>query len=249
MTRYDLRTRDYLGVPTRKRHLNERLFTVVAPRYDCITRLLSFNRDACWKRRLVAALPDLPAPMCLDMACGTGDIAFQLAEKYPRGQVLGIDLTEAMLDVARARCHLPNVRFVRGDMGNTGLPSGSVDLITGGYALRNAGEVTEALREVHRLLRPGGIAAFLDFSRPANPLLSRTEAFLLTAWGGFWGVILHRNPAVYTYIADSLMASPDRRQLTRLFEAQGFRQRRLQYFFGGIVELRVVEVPAPGNTQ
>jgi len=98
-----LKSRERLADPIRKRELNEQLFSVVAPRYDAVTRVLSFDRDRVWKARMVAALPPVTAPVCLDLACGTGDISFLLAAKYPDGQVLGLDLTEAMLERARAR--------------------------------------------------------------------------------------------------------------------------------------------------
>jgi len=241
---FRLKPREYLGEAARKRHLNERLFTTVAPRYDFITRLLSFNRDRIWKRHLVNALPELPDPVCLDLACGTGDLTLLLADQYPGGDILGLDLTPSMLELARARVARPQVRFQLGDMARTGLEPGSVDLVTGGYALRNAGDLAETLREVHRVLRPGGRADFLDFSKPPGRAGQAVSHFLLKLWGGFWGLVLHRNPDVYGYIADSLKTFPDRRQLAAELEAAGLRVHAARRFFFGLVEWVTVVKPA-----
>jgi len=231
-----LNVRERLSDPQQKRELNEQLFSVVAPRYDAITRLLSFNRDRVWKERMVDALPPKTVPLCLDLACGTGDITFRLAAKYPDGRIIGLDLTEPMLERARARCPAPHIQFRRGDMGRTGLGSESVDIVTGGYALRNAGDLREVFAEIYRVLKPGGIGCFLDFSKPPGRTLQKVEALLLKSWGGLWGWIFHGDPGVYTYIAESLARFPDRRQLVMMFRSQGFEVQSSELFFCGIVQ-------------
>ena len=231
-----LNARERLSDPRQKRELNEQLFSVVAPRYDAVTRVLSLNRDRVWKERMVDALPPKTAPICLDLACGTGDITFRLAAKYPDGSVIGLDLTEPMLERARARCPASPIQFRRGDMGRTGLGSGSVDIVTGGYALRNAGDLREVIVEVYRVLKPGGIGCFLDFSKPHGRTLQKMEALLLKFWGGMWGWIFHGDPGVYTYIAESLARFPDRRQLAMMFRSQGFEVQSSALYFCGIVQ-------------
>jgi demethylmenaquinone methyltransferase/2-methoxy-6-polyprenyl-1,4-benzoquinol methylase len=231
-----LNARERLSDPQQKRELNEQLFGVVAPRYDAITRVLSFNRDRVWKERMVEALPPKTAPVCLDLACGTGDITFRLASKYPDGRIIGLDLTEPMLERARARCTAPHIHFQRGDMGQTGLGSGSVDIVTGGYALRNAGDLREVLAEIYRVLEPGGIGCLLDFSKPPGRTQQKVEALLLKFWGGLWGWVFHGDPGVYTYIAESLARFPDRRQLAMMFRSQGFEVQSSELFFFGIVQ-------------
>src|ERR1700758_1899763 len=107
--RFVLKIGDHLEDAEKKKYYNERLFSAVAPRYDFITRVLSFGRDAAWKRALISLLPSYDSPVCVDLACGTGDIAFLLAAKYPRGRIAGVDITERMLDIARHRNIHPNV--------------------------------------------------------------------------------------------------------------------------------------------
>jgi demethylmenaquinone methyltransferase/2-methoxy-6-polyprenyl-1,4-benzoquinol methylase len=231
-----LHVRERLSDPQQKRELNEQIFCVVAPRYDAVTRLLSLDRDRVWKERLVAGLPPRAAPVCLDLACGTGDITYRLAAKYPDGQIIGLDLSEPMLARARGRCTAPNIQFRRGDMGRTGLDSGSVDIVTGSYALRNAGDLREVLAEIHRVLKPDGVGCFLDFSKPRQRILQEVESLLLRCWGGWWGWALHRDPSVYTYIAESLDRFPDRRQLAAVLAAQGFTVQSSALFFCGVVQ-------------
>ena len=233
--------REDLAEPERTRKLNRELFTLIAPQYDEATRYLSLGRDAFWKDRLIAGLPKQAAPVCLDLACGTGDLTRRLAAKYPEGSVTGLDLTEAMLTQARLQSHSEKIRYIIGDMGHTGLPDNSIDIITGGYALRNAGDLQEALREVHRILKPGGTAVFMDFSKPANRGLQYIGHTIIKLWGGTWGWILHRDPRVYTYIADSLERYPNRRDLTEILQEIGFENLRTHHAFLGLIECLTVE--------
>ncbi len=245
-TRFDLKIQDYIRLPDRKRYYNERHFAAAAPRYDLATRAMSLGRDAAWKRRLVAALPDIPSPVCVDLACGTGDLTRLLAERYPRGTILGLDLTAPMLALARARIRRPNVRFTRQDMGDAGLATESADIVTGAYALRNAPELGRALDEIRRVLKPGGVAAFLDFAKPATRFLQAPEYRLLRAWCGFWGFALHANPEIHAYIASSLEVFPDRAQLRAMFADRGLDPTASRAFFLGITELVVLR-KSPGR--
>jgi demethylmenaquinone methyltransferase/2-methoxy-6-polyprenyl-1,4-benzoquinol methylase len=234
-----LNVRENLADPDRKRRLNERIFSIIAPHYDMINRGLSFGRDQSWKRYLIAALPQVAAPCCVDLACGTGDLAFLLATRYPEGKIVGLDLTEPMLVRARKANRFEHIEFRRGDMADTGLPDASVDIVTGGYALRNAADLAAALREVRRILKPGGAAAFLDFSKPPDGLRQRLQLGLLRFWGGFWGVMLHGEADVYAYIAESLRCFPDRIELGEMLEKEGLSTVSLRLFIAGMIECRV----------
>jgi ubiquinone/menaquinone biosynthesis methyltransferase len=239
--RFTLRIGNHLDTPEQKRCYNEKVFAEIAPRYDFITRALSLCRDSSWKRDLIAALPALDAPLCLDLACGTGAIAFSLARKYPDGRVAGLDLAAPMLDLASRRNKFPKVHFVRMDMGRLAFAAESADLVTGGYALRNAPDLETAMEEIQRVLKPGGVAAFLDFSKPEGRLAQRIEYWILKLWGGFWGILLHRNPEVYGYIAESLARFPDRLRLRSAFREKGLAVVFSRLYFLGITELVVVK--------
>jgi demethylmenaquinone methyltransferase/2-methoxy-6-polyprenyl-1,4-benzoquinol methylase len=243
--RFRLKAREWLDVPERKRAYNERHFAEAAPRYDLATRVMSLGRDAAWKRALVDALPGIPSPVCVDLACGTGDVAFLLAGRYPRGVVTGVDLSAPMLAIARERSRFTNVRFERGDLCELPFPDGSADIVTGSYALRNAPDLRTAIAEVHRVLAPGGVAAFLDFSNPASPHLRSLQFLLLRSWCGLWGLLLHGTPEIHGYVAESLRGFPCRNRMREIFREQGFDvSTELRFFLGitGILVLRKPEV-------
>lgn len=238
--RFRLKAREWLDAPGRKRIYNERHFAVAAPRYDTATRAMSLGRDAAWKRALIDSLPDLPSPSCVDIACGTGDVAFLLAGRYPGGVVTGVDLSAPMLAIARERNRFTNVRFERGDLCDLPFPDGSSDLVTGSYALRNAPDLREAIAEIWRVLKPGGMAALLDFSKPENGSLQRLQYLLLRGWCGLWGLLLHGTPEIHGYVAESLRAFPDRGRLLEIFQEHGFKVSAGPEFFLGITGLLVL---------
>jgi demethylmenaquinone methyltransferase/2-methoxy-6-polyprenyl-1,4-benzoquinol methylase len=224
--------------PDRKRLYNERLFAVVAPRYDIITRLLSLGRDGAWKRRLVRLLPGRQDCDALDLASGTGDILFALALRYPKGRVVGIDLSPQMISRARRRVVSGRaLHIVRASMDQLPFDDEGFDVVTGGYALRNAPDLSRVLAEVARVLRPGGHAVFLDFSRSPNRARWQLERRLLRFWGALWGVLLHRNPEVYAYIARSLAGYPDRTSLAAMLSRSGFVHIRSHALMGGFLAL------------
>jgi ubiquinone/menaquinone biosynthesis methyltransferase len=240
MARFILKIGDSLGTAEKKKYYNEKVFSEVAPKYDFITRALSFWRDASWKRDLIRSLPPQNVPVCIDIACGTGDIAFLLAEKYPQGCITGVDIAKPMLDIARARHAHHNINFIKADMSRLEFSSQLVDILTGGYALRNAPDLRTVIDEIHRVLKPGGTAAFLDFSKPTSVHLQKLEYWILKTWGSFWGRLLHGNPEVYGYIAESLRLYPDRLQLRDIFCEKGFVVKESRLYFLGITELFVV---------
>ncbi len=230
-----------LSNPDRKRSYNRNLFSVVAPKYDVVTRVLSFGNDGLWKRRLVGMLPKQITGQVVDIACGTGDIAEAIARQHPKARVLATDLNPDM--ILRAKRRLSGfgerVQALEADMTRLPLEKGSVDVLTGGYALRNAPDLQDALREVARVLKPGATAAFLDFSRVPNAVGFAWRYRLLRFWGHVWGRILHGDPEVYAYIARSLKSFPPRDRFHAMATSEGLRLKRSRLFFFGIMELSV----------
>lgn len=229
----------------RKRSFNRKLFDVVALRYDVVTRLLSFGWDQRWKLRMIRRIGRRNPSRIVDLATGTGDIARRLAAAYPGAEVVGVDLSEEMLSRARrltrrAFSGAGGIRFIPGDMNRLPFADSSVDLVTGGYALRNAPDLDRALSEVRRVLRPGGRFAFLDFSHNGFPRL-----WLVGFWGRLWGLLLNGNPATYGYIAESLGAYPPPEELLIRFRKAGFSGvRRIPLLFG---TMELFEGTLPGT--
>lgn len=238
---FDLKYRDYCGSAAGRQEFNRALFTEVAGHYDYVTTALSFGQDAHWKRCLIDALPPGDVSDCLDIACGTGHLTRLLARRYPSATVTGLDLTPAMLALATSLTPDGPISYREGSMAQLPFAPASMDIVTGGYALRNAPDFGVAVRQIARVLRPGGVAAFLDFSKPGHRFGQALGHILLRSWGGFWGLLLHGNPDVYAYIADSLALFPDRIRVRTVFEAEGLVLRSSRRFFGGLLELLVLQ--------
>ena len=208
------------------------MFHTIAPRYDFITRVFSYGMDRRWKRVCVerAALPE--RPLVLDLASGTGDFSRLVTRLYPGARAVAADLTERMLQLARAR---GVARAICADAESLPFPDGSFDGVFIGYGLRNFRNLPAVLREIERVTRPGGLLASLDFFLPANPWLRRLFLGYLYAQGFFWGLVLHGQPRVYTYIPDSLRTFVSVDEFSSLLRRAGYRPLETRRFLlGGI---------------
>lgn len=197
----------------RKKQLNSDLFSSLAQDYDSFTPLMSLWRDRAWKRRMVEMLPDMTSPVCVDIACGTGDVINSLAGRYRGANIIGVDLVMPMLVIARARHAADGASFLQQDMCNLGIQDGSVDILTAGYAIRNAPDLGKCLDEIHRVLKPGGMAAFLEFSKPRHWPFDVISCWTMAAWGKVIGWLFHWRPEVCVYVGESLKAFPDKKRL------------------------------------
>lgn len=225
-----------LATPTNKRRYVRRLFHTIADRYDLITVLLSFGRDAAWKRRLAQMARVAPGTHALDLACGTGDIAYEVAKQGAR--VVGLDVTERMIQLARAKQDgAGRVRFVIGDMMALPFPDASFDLITTGYGIRNVPELEPALAEIARVLRPGGLFLSLDFNRPQNAAVRAVYLAYLVVVGGALGWVLHRDPDTYRYIPATIVRYPGAPRVVSLLREHGFASAEWRRLLGGLMAI------------
>ena len=229
--------RQALSTPEGKSRYVRRLFATIADRYDFITVALSYGQDRRWKRRLVALAEPLTGRRALDLATGTGDIAFSLAARGAR--VVGLDLTHRMIELATRKASERNGRcsFLVGDMLALPFPQRSFDIVTTGYGLRNVPDLAGAVDEIARVLVPGGVALSLDFNRPANGLVRHAYLLYLTIVGSVLGAILHRDPDTYRYIPASIRRYPGADAVARLMESRGFTDVRCLPVLGGLMAI------------
>lgn len=236
--------------PDSKRQYNRQLFSTIADRYDLITALLSYGQDARWKRRLVAEASVAPGDRALDLACGTGDIAFRLAARGAR--TAGLDLTLRMLERAKGKT-APGSRpalsdaegfpapvlFLQGDMTRLPFAAAAFDLVTTGYGLRNVPDLRAAVDEIARVLKPGGRLLSLDFNRPRSAIVRTAYLTYLTVVGSILGLILHRDPDTYRYIAASLARYPGDEAVAVILRTSGFTNVRIVPLLGGLMSLHL----------
>lgn len=214
-----------------------RLFATIAPRYDLITRVLSFGLDRRWKTRLIDLAGVDAGTRQLDLACGTGDIAFAGARRG--ASAVGLDITPAMIDLARAKAGASRVSWLVGDMAALPVASLTFDLVTTGYGLRNTSDLTGALADIHRVLRPGGRLCALDFDRPERAAVRAVYLGFLTIFGSSLGVVLHGDPDTYRYIPASIRRYPGARGVADLMRAAGFADVRHVRVLGGLMAIHV----------
>jgi demethylmenaquinone methyltransferase/2-methoxy-6-polyprenyl-1,4-benzoquinol methylase len=226
-----------IATPDGKRRYVRGLFATIADRYDFITRFLSYGQDQRWKRRLIQLADITPADRVVDLACGTGDLLFDAMRCRP-ARAIGLDLTHRMLTRARSRLPTSNTGpgptvFIEGDMLALPFPSGGFTVVTTGYGLRNVPDLAQSIREIHRVLVPGGRFLSLDFNRPSNALARGAYHLYLTLVGAALGFALHGDPDTYRYIPESIRSYPGAAVVGRMLEDAGFHDVRvIRVLFG-----------------
>ena len=221
--------------PHAKSHYVRKLFATIADRYDLITAVLSYGQDARWKRQLVAMADVRPGERALDLAAGTGDIAFAVAARG--ANTIGLDITHRMLQLAAAKSSAAS--FVTGDMVNLPFPAASFDLVTTGYGLRNVPDLGAAIDEIARVLKPGGRLLSLDFNKPENAIVRAAYLSYLTIVGSTLGWVLHRDPDTYRYIPASIRRYPGARGVADQLAARGFDRVTVIPLLFGLMSLHL----------
>lgn len=224
----------------------EVLFDAIAPRYDQLNDLLSLGLHRLWKRQAVAWVAPQSGQRCLDLCCGTGDLALLLAERVrPTGVVLGLDAAAAPLQLAARRARRSpwlTLHWRQGDALATGLQDGWADGAVMAYGLRNLADPAAGLVELRRVLRPGGRAAVLDFNRldQASGPAARAAALFQRHYLRRVVVPVARRAGLeehYTYLEASLARFPSAAAQQQLARHAGFIQVSHQPLAGGLMGL------------
>ncbi len=221
----------------------EGVFDAVAGRYDVMNDLMSLGTHRLLKRALVELTRLRPGHRALDLAGGSGDVAALLATAVGAGgAVVLADINASMLRVGRDRMldeGCANVHCVQTDGSQLAFPDGSFDAVTVAFGLRNFVDKEAGLREMHRVLRRGGVAVVLEFAKArAGP-----PGLLAGLWGvyrGAWpmlGRLVVGDAAPYRYLVESIDRHPDQDTFTGMMEGAGFAEVECQDIFGGIVAI------------
>jgi len=220
------------------------LFRRVAPRYDFLNRLLSFRRDVGWRRFTAAKAGLTPGARVLDIATGTGDLAFELARYVGKeGQVIGLDFVEEMLVRARAKAQAYGLaeicQFVQGNALDLPFPDDTFDAATIAFGLRNVTDRERCLAEMRRVVRPGGRVLVLEFSRPVWPVFREIYFLYFRYLVPLIGRLVQGDPDTYRYLPETVMEFPDQEALAAMLRAAGLRDVHYYNLTGGISCLHV----------
>jgi len=211
------------------------VFQRIAPRYDLMNKLMTAGQDRTWRRFVVekAAVPR--GGSALDIATGTGDIAFELLTQGDTKLAVGADFAPAMMHVGQKRPQGNRVRWTTADALALPFPSASFDAITHGFLLRNVIDIPRALREQWRVLKPGGHVVSLDTSPPPRNLLRPFILFHLSVIIPTLGTLLTGQRDAYTYLPKSTVGFKAPDQIAALMREAGFAEVGYRRFMFGTV--------------
>ena len=219
------------------------MFDRIAPRYDLLNRLLSLGIDRRWRRFAVRQLAIPKGGMVLDIATGTGDVALEIASRTDASaKIVGSDFTQGMLVLGRDKiessAYRDRIVLVNAPCEALPHPDGLFDGVTIAFGIRNVVDRQRGLREMARVLKPGGRAVILEFAEPRNRLFRMIYYFYflrVLPWLG--GLISQRS--AYQYLPDSVLEFPDRQTFSAMMEQAGFVDVKFQDLTGGIAAVHV----------
>ncbi|MBQ8205692.1 MAG: bifunctional demethylmenaquinone methyltransferase/2-methoxy-6-polyprenyl-1,4-benzoquinol methylase UbiE [Alistipes sp.] len=216
-----------------KKEQVEEMFDNIAPNYDRLNHILSLNIDRIWRRRVMRIVRRSKARRIMDLATGTGDLAIAMAKRVDRTQILGVDLSEEMLAVARAKIQKQGleerIMLEKGDAENlTMVADGSLDAVTVAFGVRNFENMERGLSEIYRTLRAGGKLVVLEFSMPKNRLIRWIYSQYAHRLLPRIGAVISKDKRAYTYLPDSVEEFPAPERFAEIVRSVGFSSVRLR---------------------
>lgn len=232
----------------------EEMFDSISPVYDFMNKAMTLGMHHKWRDRALATLAKEYAPGeaprdIIDLATGTGDVAFELHKIWPEAKITGLDLSEGMLDIARKReAELPaadreKITFRKGDCMAIDAPDGSFDVATVAYGVRNFERLADGFSEIYRILRPGGRLCVIELSVPERKLTRGAYNVYTEYVIPYVGLYMSRHHTAYSYLPKSIAAAPQRRDLALLMRQAGFRHCRWKSLTFGVVTFYLAEKP------
>ena len=219
-----------------------RAFTAIADRYDLLNTLLSFNQDRRWRKSTVSALEMKGPQTVLDVATGTGKLARELERTVREGgSVVGIDFCEPMLRKAQAQ--IDSTRLVLATSESLPFPDNRFDGATIGFALRNVPDMEKTLREITRVMKPGGRVVCLEFSRPRRPITRSLHRLYLLRVLPIVGWLISGDKEAYLYLPRSIMEFPSAEDLKAVMEKAGLERVRFRFLTWGVVAIHIGTKP------
>ena len=225
-----------------KKEQVEQMFDNIAPTYDKLNHIMSLNIDRMWRRRVVRIIRRAEAERILDVATGTGDLAIAMAKRCKQAHILGVDLSEEMLAVARTKiakqCLGERIAVEKGDAEQLRMVAdSSVDAVTVAFGVRNFENLPKGLTEMLRVLKPGGKLVILELSIPRNPIIRwGYKLYFLKIIPAIGGCV-SGNRSAYEYLPSSVLRFPAPEKFMEMMQEAGFEQVRKKSFTMGICHM------------
>lgn len=215
------------------------MFDSIAPKYDLLNHLLSFQIDRSWRKKLIATVCSVNTKYVLDMACGTADVTIGLHKKGM--EVIGMDISAKMLEIARNKCQkdfgnapVPPITFIAGSSDKIPFPNSTFDAVTISFGIRNFDHREECIRELYRVLKPSGTLAILEFTIPTKNPLKSLYSFYFKKVLPMIGKHVSKQKTAYEYLPLSAFEFPQREAFCQELLKGNFTGVGYQSLSGGI---------------
>lgn len=215
-----------------------KMFDNIAKRYDFLNHFLTLNIDKTWRKKAVKQLQTKEQAIYLDIASGTGDLAIAIAKRKNPKQVIGIDISEGMLEIGREkvkRLGLDSIISLQLDNSES-LPFNNnlFDAATIGFGIRNFENSSKGLDEIYRILKPDGELVILEFSRPQNTIIRWIYDIYFRHVLPFIGKLLSKHSSAYNYLPESVIHFPYGQEFVNMMDKSGFKDITYQSLTFGI---------------
>lgn len=214
------------------------MFNNISGTYDFLNHFLSLGIDIIWRRKAIKELKEIKPQMMLDVATGTGDFAFESIDILKPAKIIGVDISEGMLAVARKKIEdrkLSDVFSVQlGDSEGLNFEDHTFDAITVAFGVRNYENLEQGLTDMLRVLKPEGKIVILEFSKPKNFPVKQGYNFYFKYITPFFGRLFSKDKQAYTYLPESVAAFPDGETFTTLMEKVGYKNTKHRSLTFGI---------------
>ncbi|WP_142603615.1 bifunctional demethylmenaquinone methyltransferase/2-methoxy-6-polyprenyl-1,4-benzoquinol methylase UbiE [Solitalea koreensis] len=232
---------------TKKEQVAE-MFNKIAGKYDFLNHFLSLGIDIWWRKKAISELKKDQPKHILDVATGTGDLAFEAIETLKPKQVIGIDISEGMLNLADKKIKeraLENVFSVQvGDSENLPFADHTFDAVIVSFGVRNFENLEKGLQNIQRVLKPGGKAVVLEFSKPTIFPFKQLYNLYFFNLLPFFGRVFSKDNSAYTYLPESVHAFPDGEKFTDIMKRSGFKETKIKKLTLGISSIYTGIKPA-----
>lgn len=231
---------------THKQSKEERVhqvFESISEQYDSMNSIISFKRHKAWRKSTMKRMNIKPNTKALDVCSGTGDWAISLAEEVgKKGQVIGLDFSKNMLKVAQEKKEqlaAPHLEFIHGNAMDLPFDDHTFDYVTIGFGLRNVPDYMTVLKEMHRVLKPGGMVVCLETSQPTLFGFRHLFKFYFNYIMPFFGRIFAKSYQEYAWLNESTQSFPDKNKLKEMFLQAGFSDVEIKSFSGGVAAMHL----------
>ena len=224
-----------------------RMFDNIAPRYDLLNRVLSVGTDVRWRKRVIRELAASKPQIILDVATGTADLAIAMAKAWPESKITGVDISNQMLAIGRSKAEQKmlsqRIQLDYGDSEDMSYPDEQFDAVTVAFGVRNFENLEAGLREMFRVMKPGGKLAVLEFSKPhVFPLAGMYDFYFRHVLPRI-GRLTSKDPKAYTYLYESVQAFPEGEGFMNILKTIGFEQTTCKRLTLGICTLYIAQRP------